>query len=102
MLTKFAAALLATSLVAGSAIAAQPSPTANGAPAVQTQVPAAPTAKVAKHAARHRNHVRKHIARSIRKHVARSNRHVVHQARHAKPAKGTTHQATTSKVAKHS
>ena len=42
MLTKFAAALLATSLIAGSAIAAQPSgtPAANGAaPAVQTKTP---------------------------------------------------------------
>ncbi|HET8920359.1 MAG TPA: hypothetical protein VFN27_11850 [Xanthobacteraceae bacterium] len=96
MLTKFAAALLATSLIAGSAIAAQPSgmPASNGtAPAVQTQTPsttAANTAKpgkTVKHTARHRNHVRKHIARS--------KGHVVRHARHAHPAK--THQAGTSK-----
>ena len=51
MLTKFAAALLATSLIAGSAIAAQPSGMAasNGAaPAVQTQTPATPAAKTVK------------------------------------------------------
>jgi hypothetical protein len=98
MLTKFAAALLATSLIAGSAIAAQPSgtPAANGtAPAVQTQTPSTPAAntakpgKTVKHAARHRNHVRKH--------VARSKGHVVRLARHAKPAK--THQAGVSKNA---
>ncbi len=92
MLTKFAAALLATSLIAGSAIAAQPSgtPAANGAaPAVQTQTPstAAKPGKTVKHATRHRNHVRKH--------VARSKGHVVHHARHAKPAK--THQARMSR-----
>jgi hypothetical protein len=100
MLTKFAAALLATSLIAGSAIAAQPSGTAasNGAPAVQTQVPSTPAAnaakpgKTVKHTARHRNHVRKH--------VARNSRHVVHHARHAKPAK--THQAGMSKSSKRS
>ncbi len=96
MLTKFAAALLATSLIAGSAIAAQPSgpPAANGAaPAVQTQTPSTGVAntvkpgKSTKHATRHRKHVRKHIARS--------KGHVVHHARHAKPAK--THQARMSR-----
>jgi hypothetical protein len=98
MLTKFAAALLATSLIAGSALAAQPSgaPATNGAaPAVQSQTPSTPAAKATtatksvKHTARHRNHVRKH--------VARSKGHVVHHARHAKPAK--THQARMSKSA---
>jgi hypothetical protein len=96
MLTKFAAALLATSLIASSAIAAQPSgmPASNGtARALQTQMPSTPAAstakpaKAVKHAARHRNHVRKH--------VARSRGHVVRHARHANPAK--THQAGTSK-----
>lgn len=93
MLTKFAAALLATSLIAGSAIAAQPSgntaPNTGSTPAAQTQVPATPAAtmnkagKTVKHTARHRSHVRKH--------VARGRNHVVHHARHAKPVK--THQA---------
>src|SRR5215472_12853854 len=83
MLTKFAAALLATSLIAGSALAAQPSgtPASNAAPAVQTQTPSTPAAKATKpakrvkHTARHRNHVRQH--------VARSKDHAVHHARHA-------------------
>ena len=88
MLTRFTAALLATSLIAGSAIAAQPSgmPASNdAAPAVQTQTPSTPAVntaepgKTVKHTARHRNHVRKHIARS--------KGHVEHHARHAKPAK---------------
>jgi LysM repeat protein len=100
MLTKFAAALLATSLIAGLAIAAQPSgmPASNAAPVVQTQTPSTPAAKTAtpaktvKHTARHRNHVRKHIARS--------KGHVVHHARHAKPAK--THQAGMTKSTRRS
>ena len=93
MLTKFAAALLATSLIAGSAIAAQPSGNTGATPAAQTQAPSAPAAtmnkagKTVKHAARHRSHVRKH--------VARGRNHVLHHARHAKPAK--THQAGMSK-----
>jgi len=68
MLTKLAAALLATSLIAGSAMAAQPSGAtgSNGtAPAVQTQSPspaATKANKTVKHAARHRSHVRKHAA----------------------------------------
>ena len=90
MLTKFAAALLATSLIAGSAIAAQPLGNTGSTPAAQTQAPSAPAAtmnkagKTVKHTARHRSHVRKH--------VARGRNHVVHHARHAKPAKN--HQAT--------
>jgi len=101
MLRKFAAALLATSLIAGSAIAAQPSgntaPNTGSTPAAQTQVPATPAATMnkagktvkhtVKHTARHRSHVRKH--------VARGRNHVVHHARHAKPAK--THQAGVAK-----
>jgi hypothetical protein len=102
MLTKFAAALLATSLIAGSAIAAQPSgtpATGGAAPAVQTQTPSTPAANgtkatkpAVKHTARHRHHVRKHLARS--------KGHLVHHARHAKPAK--THQAGMSKGTKRS
>jgi hypothetical protein len=98
MLTKFAAALLATSLIAGSALAAQPSatPAANGTAPVQTQTPSKPavnaTAKTVKYSARHRHHVRKH--------VARSKGHVVHHARHAKPAR--THQAGMGKSTKRS
>jgi hypothetical protein len=94
MLTKFAAALLATSLIAGSAIAAQPSGTSTGAaPAIQTHTPSTPAAnsakpgKTVKHTARHRHHVRKHVVRT------RGN--VVHHARHAKPAR--TNQAGMAK-----
>jgi hypothetical protein len=97
MLTRFAAALLATSLIAGSAIAAQPSGTAASnsiAPAAQSQSSPTPAAtkagKTVKHAARHRNHVRNHMARTKGR--------VVHQARHTKPAKGS-HQARLSKNA---
>ncbi len=101
MLTKFAAALLATSLIAGSAIAAQPLgvPASNAAAlALQTQTPATPSvktvkpAKSVKHAGRHRNHVRKH--------VARAKGHVVHHARNARPAK--THQVGMTKSTKRS
>ena len=100
MLTKFAAALLATSLIAGSAIAAQPfgmAASSGAAPAVQTQTPATPAAKTVKpansvkHAARHRNHARKHLARTGR---------AVHHARHANPAK--THQVGMTKNTKRS
>jgi hypothetical protein len=108
MLTKLAAALLATALVAGSAIAAQPSAPAgsNMPPAAQThQSPSTPAAathkagKTVKHAARHRSHVRKHLARS----KSQPANKFAHQARHAKPAKGsTTHQAGMGKNAKRS
>src|SRR5262249_55943707 len=76
MLTKFSAALLATSLIAGAALAAQPAaPTGSnsGMPATQTQVPSKPAATTnkvgktvkssTKHATRHRSHARKHVAR---------------------------------------
>src|SRR5262249_7319992 len=102
MLTKFAAALLATSLIASSALAAHPAaPTGSnsGMPAAQTQVPSKPAAtshKVGKtvkssvkHATRHRSHARKH--------VARGKSHAVHHARHAKPTK--THQVGMAKGA---
>jgi len=102
MLTKFAAALLVTNLIAGSALAAQPAaPTGSnsGMPAAQTQVPPKPSATTnkvgktvkssVKHATRHRSHASKH--------VARGKSHAVHHARHAKPAK--THQVGIAKSA---
>jgi hypothetical protein len=97
MLTKFAAALLATSLIAGSAFAAEPAGKTgsnSGMPAAQTQAPAKPAAttntsgKTVKHARQHRTHVRKHMARG--------KGHAVHHARHAKPAK--SHQAGGTKT----
>jgi hypothetical protein len=97
MLTKFAAALLATTLVAGSAIAAQPSGAvvSPNTPATQMHSPSMPAAsankagKTLKHAARHRSHRRKHLARS--------KSGGLHQARHAKPA--AAHQARVGKSA---
>jgi hypothetical protein len=81
MLTKFAAALLATNLIAGSALAAQPAaPTRSnsGMPAAQTQVPPKPAATT--------NKVGKTVKSSVQ-----------HHARHAKPAK--THQVGIAKSA---
>jgi hypothetical protein len=98
MLTKFAAALLATSLIAGSPLAAHPSGTlaSNSTQAAQSQpsstAHATKPGKTVKHAAKHRNHVRKH--------EARAKGHVVHHARHTKPAK--TVQAGMNKSAKRS
>jgi hypothetical protein len=102
MLTKFAAALLATSLIAGSALAAQPSGAAGTIrpPAAQTQPTPSPSmnkaGKTVKHAARHRAHSRKHLARG----KTHGTDHVVRHARHAKPAK--THQARITKSEKRS
>jgi hypothetical protein len=82
MLTKFAAALLAISLIAGSAIAAQPSGTSN-APAAQSQSSPAPatikTGKPAKHVSRHRHHVRKHVARTTGHHARNGKQAKTHQ-----------------------
>jgi hypothetical protein len=103
MLTKFAAALLATSLIAGSALAAEPAATTgsnSGMPAAQTQAPAKPaatankTGKTVRHSTRrhaHVWHVRKHIARG----KSHNGNHAVHHARHAKPAK--SHQVGIAK-----
>ncbi len=108
MLKKFAAALIATTLVAGPAFAQSNgnSGTMPSAPSAQT-VPASPTAsmpaakptvkttvktaKTVKHATKH---ARKHAARSTKKGAA------IHQARHAKPAKA--HQAGIATAAKRS
>jgi hypothetical protein len=96
MLTKFAAALLATSLIAGSALAAEPA---------QTQAPAKlaatanKTGKTVRHSTRrhaHVWHVRKHIARG----KSHNGNHAVHHARHAKPAK--SHQVGIAKGTGHS
>jgi hypothetical protein len=104
MLTKFAAVLLATSLIAGSALAAEPAATTGsngGMPAAQTQAPSKPAAttnkvgKTVKHSARRHAHVR-----HVRKHIARGKSHAVHHARHAKPAK--SHQAGSGKTANRS
>jgi hypothetical protein len=87
MLRKFAMALVATTLIAGSALAAQPSAT-SGTPAATRAAPAAKTNKIVAHATKH---VRKHVARKAGK---------IHQARHVKSSK--TRQAAVAKSAKHS
>jgi len=87
MLKTFAAALLATSLVAGTALAASDAgkPVT---PAPQTQTaPAMSKAPVKHHAA---------VKHTKKTHVSRA-RGTIHQARHGKPVK--SHQASTAKPA---
>jgi hypothetical protein len=97
MLTKFASALLATSLVASSALAAQSSGNSGPMPAVQTgqstnPAKTATTNKTVKTVNNRSTHARKHLARN--------NSRMVHHAHHNVPAK--THQASVGKSAKHS
>lgn len=89
MLRKFAVALVATTLIAGSAFAAQPSETSGAAPAATQAAPAAKTTKIVAHTTKH-----------VRKHVARRKAGNIHQARHVKSTKA--HQASVAKSAKHS
>jgi hypothetical protein len=101
MLTKFAAALLATSLIASSALAAQSSGNSGSMPAARTTQ----TAKPGKSGTTHRAiKVAKHRSTHARKHLAsgkdRGKSRVQHHARHTTPAK--THQAGVAKTAKHS
>jgi hypothetical protein len=93
MLRKFAAALIATTLVAGAAFAAEPSGTAGATPAAASANVKAATAAPAKTV--------KHAQRSVRKHHARGKIGTMHQAHHVKSAK--THQAGIKSVksAKH-
>ena len=101
MLTKFAAALVAASLIASSAFAAQSSGNSGSMPAVQTSQTANPskgatphkTFKVAKHRS---THARKHLASGKKHGKSRVERH----ARHSTPAKA--YQAGVAKTAKHS
>ena len=103
MLRKFAAALLATTLIAGPAFAAQPAAIAGASPATQ----AAPAAKAAdKNAAKTADKTVKttktatHLVKHSRKHVVRGKAGAMHQARHVKPA--NSHQASLAKTAKRS
>jgi len=89
MLRKFAVALVATTLIAGSAFAAQPSATSGTAPAATHVAPAVKTTKIVAHTTKH-----------VRKHAARRKTGTMHQARHVKSTK--THQASVAKSAKHS
>jgi hypothetical protein len=101
MLTKFAAALVATSLIASSALAAQSSGNSSSTPGAETSQ----TAKPGKTATTHKTvKVAKHCSRHAHEHLAsgkdRSKSRMEHHARHAAPAK--THQANAAKTAKHS
>jgi hypothetical protein len=116
MLRTFTAVLIATALVAGPALAAQPSSNAGAAPAVPAAAPAVPAnlkeqnaikqtdarkpVKTVKHARiQARIHVR-HARTYGRHHVAQhASQHVAHVTKHiAKPGKVTK----TSKTAKSS
>ncbi|HEY1981768.1 MAG TPA: hypothetical protein VGH13_16965 [Xanthobacteraceae bacterium] len=82
-------ALIATTLIASSAFAAQPSETSGAAPAAAQTAPAAKTTKIVGHTTKY-----------VREHVARRKAGNIHQARHVKSSK--THQASVAKSAKHS
>ena len=94
MWRNFAAALLATTVIAGPAFAAQSTDTAGStkaAPAVAaTTVKTGETAKPVK--------LVKHLTRHARKHVAHRTVGTMHQANQFKPTK--THQASIAKPVK--
>jgi curli biogenesis system outer membrane secretion channel CsgG len=94
MLRTFAAALLATTLVAGSAFAAQPAGTAAGTtPAASTAAtPAAPAAKIVAAPTKPVKTV-KHVRKHTHKRVAANMKiktHKGHVARNGKPVKINT------------
>jgi hypothetical protein len=88
MLKTFAAALLATTLIAGPAFAAPPSGSAGSTPAASTAAPAS-THAVTKQTAKTVKHARKHV----RKHVVRHKVGKMKVSRHAKSAKMHRHHA---------
>ena len=95
MLTKFAAALVATSLITSSAFAAGSIPPAQTSQTANTSKPATmhKAVKVAKHRS---THMREHLASGKDHGKSRMERH----ARRTTPAK--THQAGVAKTAKRS
>jgi hypothetical protein len=97
MLRNFAAALLATTLIAGPAFAAQSSDTAGSTPATQA-APAASTTNAKQSVAAKPAKMVKHAAKHARKHFAHRKTGTMHQARHITPAK--THQASVVKSVK--
>ena len=100
MLTKFAAALVATSLIASSAFAAQSSGNSGSTPTAQINQ----TENFSKPATKHKAVVAKHRSTHAHKHFASGKDHgesrMKRHARHTTPAK--THQAGVGKTAKHS
>jgi hypothetical protein len=90
MLRNFTAALIATALVAGPALAAQPSSNAGATPAAASATPAAikgqavPKATDARKPAKTVKHARRHARTQARIHVRH---HVAHLAKLGKAAK---------------
>src|ERR1700676_786480 len=94
MLRNFTAALLATTLIAGPALAAQSTGTAGSTPATQAAPAAHGKQTAAVKPATSVKPMVKHAAKHSRKHLVRGKSGTMHQARHIKPAK--THQAKVS------
>jgi hypothetical protein len=104
MLREFAAAVVATALIAGPAFAAQSADKTGG---MVPATPAAPSAQTSQTAPAASSTVKPtatvkqtQTVKHVRKHVARGKNGTMHQARHIKPMK--THQANVTKAAKHS
>jgi hypothetical protein len=95
MLRNFAAALLATTLIAGPAFAAQSTDTA-GATKATPSVAATTTVKTGE--TQKPVKMVKHLTKHTRKHVAHRAVGAMHQASRLKPAK--THQASIAKPVK--
>jgi delta-aminolevulinic acid dehydratase/porphobilinogen synthase len=96
MLRNFAIALVATTLIAGPAFAAQSSDTA-GTPSAK---PAAPVTQAAP-AVNAKQPAKQAVKEThVRKHVAHGKNGPMHQARHIRPVK--THQANVNAAAKRS
>jgi hypothetical protein len=91
MLRNFTAALIATALVAGPALAAQPSSNAGAAPAAASATPAdikgqaVPKATDARKPVKTVKHARNHVRPQVRHHVA----HVVKPGNTAKTPKSS-------------
>src|SRR4029077_4186440 len=85
----FAAALLATSLIAGPAFAVEPSGNASSAATVRTDAKA--TVKAAAPAGQPTKHLRKHVRSHARKHVAHRSIHRTKTVHHFQGSK--THKA---------
>jgi hypothetical protein len=100
MLRKFAAVLLATSLIAGPAFAAQPSGTAGATPAAPAAAAPASTNAATKTVTSQVKAVKtvKHVRKHSRRHVVRHKIGAMKQARHVKTTK--THQSGISHNAK--
>jgi uncharacterized protein YdbL (DUF1318 family) len=88
MLRNFAAALLATSLIAGPAFAME---SGNASSAATVRTDASPTIKAAAPSAQPAKHVYKHARSHTRKHVAHRNTHRIKTVHHFKGRK--THKA---------